>query len=122
MAQIDVKDQSTSSKNFSEQNETNNGRISAPSDGTGSMTTGTNSAKSSIRELLQNQKTPHRRKSKSQNRARKALRTITFILGKFLTFHHTFVSKTLFQVHLLFVGHHGKSSFFEFLLYLIVEF
>jgi hypothetical protein len=77
MAQIDIKDQSKMIT--SEQNE--NGRISAPNEGTGSATTGSNSAKSSLRELLQSQKSSSRRKSKSQNRARKALRTITFILG-----------------------------------------
>jgi hypothetical protein len=45
---------------------------------------GSMSNKSSVRELVQNQKLANRRKSKSQNRARKALRTITFILGKFV--------------------------------------
>ncbi len=76
MAQIDIKDQP---KTMPEQNE--NGRISVPNDAAGSGTTGSNSAKSSLRELLQSQKSTSRRKSKSQNRARKALRTITFILG-----------------------------------------
>lgn len=80
MAQIDIKDLSNCPKKITpEQNE--NGRISVPNEGTVSGTTGSNSAKSSLRELLQNQRTTSRRKSKYQNRARKALRTITFILG-----------------------------------------
>ncbi len=85
MAQIDIKQPLNLSKSNqeSDDNEAKNGRISVPNDRTGSVTTGLNSAKSSIRELLQNQKSNSRRKSKSQNRARKALRTITFILGMF---------------------------------------
>jgi len=87
MAQIDIKDQLDYSNTIHEPNinanETKNGRISVSNEGTGSATTGSSSAKSSIRELLQTQKSATRRKSKSQNRARKALRTITFILGMF---------------------------------------
>jgi predicted sulfurtransferase len=85
MAQIDIKDQLDYSNTIHEptKNETKNGRISVSNEGTGSVTTGSSSAKSSIRELLQSQKSATRRKSKSQNRARKALRTITFILGMF---------------------------------------
>jgi hypothetical protein len=90
MAQIDIKGQLDYSNNPPEPkintNEIKNGRLSMQNDGTGSVTAGLNSAKSSIRELLQNQKSNNRRKSKSQNRARKALRTITFILGMFNTF------------------------------------
>jgi len=89
MAQIDLKGQLDYLNNIHEKNrngnEIKNGQILATNDGTGSgsATTGSNSAKSSIRELLQTQKSNSRRKSKSQNRARKALRTITFILGMF---------------------------------------
>ncbi|CAF0842818.1 unnamed protein product [Didymodactylos carnosus] len=48
------------------------------------ITSGSTSAKSSVKELVRNQKSANHRKSKSQNRARKALRTITFILGAFV--------------------------------------
>jgi len=66
-------------------NEIKNGRVSVQTDSTtGIIPVGTNSAKSSLRELLHSQKSNNRRKSKSQNRARKALRTITFILGAFV--------------------------------------
>lgn len=96
MAQIDIKDPVEDSpptkKLESIENELmKNDRMSVPNDVACATTTGTNSAKSSIRELLQSQKSSSRRKSKSQNRARKALRTITFILGKFdfdLLEHH----------------------------------
>ncbi|CAF1087855.1 unnamed protein product [Rotaria sp. Silwood1] len=63
-------------------NENKNGRLVLISEGT--ITSGSTSAKSSVRELVQNQKAANHRKSKSQNRARKALRTITFILGAFV--------------------------------------
>ena len=79
MAQIDIKESIQTHPSI--ETEWKNERISVPNDGTG-----TNSTKSSIRELLQNQKSNSRRKSKSQNRARKALRTITFILGMFNLF------------------------------------
>ena len=82
MAQIDIKDQPNCLPKITTPEQNENARVSVPNDGTGSATTGSNSAKSSLRELLQNQKSTSRRKSKSQNRARKALRTITFILGK----------------------------------------
>jgi hypothetical protein len=89
MTQIDIKDQLDYSNTKHEPklngNEIKNGRISMSNEGTGSGTTGSSSTKSSIRELLQSQKLTTRRKSKSQNRARKALRTITFILGMFNT-------------------------------------
>lgn len=62
-------------------NDTKNGRMPLMSEGT--ATSGSTSAKSSIKELVRNQKSVTHRKSKSQNRARKALRTITFILGRF---------------------------------------
>ncbi|UJR20643.1 hypothetical protein I4U23_023768 [Adineta vaga] len=91
MTQFDVKDQSTGSNPLPEpiQNETElkTTRISTVNEATGigtSTTTTSGSTKSSVRELLQSQKTTTRRKSKSQNRARKALRTITFILGAFV--------------------------------------
>lgn len=85
MVQIDVKNQTNCSTKIYEEvvNENKSTRPSLATDGTLTGTTSSNSAKSSIRELLQNQKSIHRRKSKSQNRARKALRTITFILGMF---------------------------------------
>ena len=86
MAQMDLKQPNETPpviKIESTENETKHDRMPATIDGPGSVTTGTNSAKSSIRELLQSQKSSNRRKSKSQNRARKALRTITFILGMF---------------------------------------
>ena len=60
--------------------ETKNGRSAIVSEGT--ITSGSTSAKSSVKELVGSQKPATHRKSKSQNRARKALRTITFILGK----------------------------------------
>jgi len=63
-------------------NENKNGRLPLTSEGT--ITSGSTSAKSSVKELVRNQKAPNHRKSKSQNRARKALRTITFILGMYL--------------------------------------
>ncbi|CAF3332019.1 unnamed protein product [Rotaria socialis] len=86
MAQIDVRSQINYSTNGHEliENETKSARPSLVNEGTLAGTTSFNSAKSSIKELLQNQKSIHRRKSKSQNRARKALRTITFILGAFV--------------------------------------
>jgi type IV secretory pathway VirD2 relaxase len=91
MVQIDLKGQLNYSNTTHEQvqnsNEIKNGRISLSSEVTGIGTSGFNSAKSSVREILQNQKATTRRKSKSQNRARKALRTITFILGMFQLFH-----------------------------------
>jgi hypothetical protein len=62
-------------------NETKNGRMPLTSEGT--ITSGSTSAKSSVKELVRNTKAPNHRKSKSQNRARKALRTITFILGMY---------------------------------------
>ena len=58
---------------------TNNGLTTTAGELT--STTNVTFAKSSIKELVNNQKLNSRRKSKSQNRARKALRTITFILG-----------------------------------------
>lgn len=85
MAQIDITESKEEiiTKNIEvPENEMKNDRMSVPNDVACTATTGLNSAKSSIRELLQSQKSSSRRKSKSQNRARKALRTITFILGK----------------------------------------
>lgn len=89
MAQMDHKGRSnnttstTTTTLTSEQtqdgNENKNGRMPLASEGT--ITSGSTSAKSSVKELVGNQKAPNHRKSKSQNRARKALRTITFILG-----------------------------------------
>lgn len=93
MAQIDPKGRSNSDnptttttaiqeQTLDSNNETKNGRMPVISEGTG--TSGSTSAKSSMKELVRNPKSPNRRKSKSQNRARKALRTITFILGAFV--------------------------------------
>ena len=83
MAQIDVKGQLNWSNNNSEQiqekNEIKYERT--PIINEGIIPTGSISVKSSVKEFIQNQKAINRRKSKSQNRARKALRTITFILG-----------------------------------------
>ncbi|CAF0773094.1 unnamed protein product [Rotaria sordida] len=88
MTHIDLKERlnQTINNNNHEQiqdsNENKNGRLILMSEGT--ITSGSTSAKSSVKELVQNQKTTNHRKSKSQNRARKALRTITFILGAFV--------------------------------------
>lgn len=82
MAQIDVKERlnhTNSQEPTPDMNENKNGRMVVISEGT--VTSGSTSAKSSFKELVHNQKQPSHRKSKSQNRARKALRTITFILG-----------------------------------------
>jgi hypothetical protein len=87
MAQIDLKGRLNNhpNNNIQEQihdiNENKNGRMGIISEGT--VTSGSTSAKSSVKELVRNPKSPTHRKSKSQNRARKALRTITFILGTF---------------------------------------
>lgn len=87
MAQIDLKGRSNTNSNsininqetIQDNNESKNGRMPIISEGT--ITSGSTSAKSSVKELVRNPKPPNHRKSKSQNRARKALRTITFILG-----------------------------------------
>ncbi len=85
MVQIDIKEELVYANHYHEQaqngNETKNTQTSLGNE----ATTGTNSTKSSLKELLQSKKSSSRRKSKSQNRARKALRTITFILGMFST-------------------------------------
>ena len=87
MAQIDVKNQLNKSNNIhrkaEKKNQITTERMSSTREGKLPNITGSNSVKSSIRELFQNQKSIHRRKSKSQHRARKAVRTITFILGMF---------------------------------------
>ena len=98
MAQIDLKERTSTINNNNtsmtttaaviiqeqilENMESKNGRMPVISEGTG--TSGSTSAKSSMKELVQNRKATNHRKSKSQNRARKALRTITFILGIYL--------------------------------------
>jgi hypothetical protein len=90
MAQIDSKGRMNnnnpttinSQEPTQDSNENKNGRMPVISEGT--VTSGSTSAKSSIKELVRNQKSVTHRKSKSQNRARKALRTITFILGMYL--------------------------------------
>ncbi|CAF0843025.1 unnamed protein product [Rotaria sordida] len=88
MAQIDIKGQINYLTNTHEQIENGNdiksARPSFINEGTMTGIISSNSVKSSIKELIQSQKSIHRRKSKSQNRARKALRTITFILGAFV--------------------------------------
>lgn len=90
MVQIDIKKSNETSTNIPDSiivpNDAKNGRLSSAQNdvSAATMPVGTNSAKSSIRELLNSQKSSNRRKSKSQNRARKALRTITFILGAFV--------------------------------------
>ena len=87
MAQIDFKDQTNWSDNIHASNakrqerESLRPRISLPQEGIGPSARYSVSNKSSIRDLVQNHKSTRRRKSKTQNRARKALRTITFILG-----------------------------------------
>jgi uncharacterized protein with beta-barrel porin domain len=92
MAQIDLKGRSNTTTNnntvttimntnqeqIHDSNENKNGRMPIISEGT--VTSGSTSAKSSIKELVRNQKAPSHRKSKSQNRARKALRTITSLV------------------------------------------
>jgi hypothetical protein len=86
MAQIDLKGRCNNTtptiiqEQIQDNNENKNGRMPIISEGT--VTSGSTSAKSSIKELVRNQKSVNHRKSKSQNRARKALRTITFILGR----------------------------------------
>jgi len=91
MTQIDLKFRNnntvttmtnTNQEQIHDSNENKNGRTPLISEGT--VTSGSTSAKSSIKELVRTQKPTTRRKSKSQNRARKALRTITFILGMYL--------------------------------------
>ena len=74
----------TSEQTQDSTNENKNGRMPLMSEGT--ITSGSTSAKSSVKELVGNQQAPNHRKSKSQNRARKALRTITFILGNSFLF------------------------------------
>lgn len=84
MAQIDFKGRFNPTNVLQETvhdiTETRNGRSAIVSEGT--ITSGSTSAKSSVKELVGNPKPITHRKSKSQNRARKALRTITFILGE----------------------------------------
>jgi hypothetical protein len=83
MAQIDLKGRLNSAQEqIQDIIENKNGRMILASEGT--ITSGSTSAKSSVKELVRPQKTATHRKSKSQNRARKALRTITFILGMFI--------------------------------------
>jgi hypothetical protein len=87
MAQIDIKGRlNYTNNNLQEQihdsNDNKNG-LAMPIISEGTITSGSTSAKSSIKELVRNPKPLNHRKSKSQNRARKALRTITFILGMF---------------------------------------
>ena len=86
-------------QNLENNNENKNGRMPAISEGTG--TSGSTSAKSSMKELVRNQKSVNRRKSKSQNRARKALRTITFILGKNELYHSNFCFCNIFFAFIL---------------------
>jgi hypothetical protein len=91
MTQIDLKFRNnntvttmtnTNQEQIHDSNENKNGRMPLISEGT--VTSGSTSAKSSVKELVRTQKPTTHRKSKSQNRARKALRTITFILGMYL--------------------------------------
>ena len=87
MAQIDSKGRfnytNITQEHIQDVNEIKNGRPIVFSEGT--VTSGSTSAKSSVKELVSNPKPINHRKSKSQNRARKALRTITFILGRFFS-------------------------------------
>lgn len=78
MAQIEPRE---SRSNTLVQHEPKTSCMPVSNEGAPTGTTNSSSTKSSVRELLQSQKSTNRRKSKSQNRARKALRTITFILG-----------------------------------------
>ncbi len=87
MAQIDIKGRLNYPNNnlqeqIQENNDNKNG-LTMPIISEGTVTSGSLSPKSSVKELVRNQKPANHRKSKSQNRARKALRTITFILGMF---------------------------------------
>ncbi|CAF0730930.1 unnamed protein product [Adineta steineri] len=88
MAQIDLKGRLNYTTNgLQEQiHETNDNKTEQiiPITTESSLQSGTLSAKSSVKEFVRVQKPPNHRKSKSQNRARKALRTITFILGAFV--------------------------------------
>ncbi|CAF0905737.1 unnamed protein product [Adineta ricciae] len=91
MAQIDVqiRQNNTNNNNTNTQeqiqdvNENKNGLI-IPITSDVTTTNASITSKSSVRELVRSQKNASHRKSKSQNRARKALRTITFILGAFV--------------------------------------
>ena len=85
MAQIDLNERVTPTaanthEKIQEINDNLNGRPATINEGT--ITSGSTSAKSSVKELVRSPKSTSHRKSKSQNRARKALRTITFILGR----------------------------------------
>jgi hypothetical protein len=87
MAQIDIKGRLNYPNNnlqeqIQENNDNKNG-LTMPIISEGTVTSGSLSPKSSVKELVRNPKPANHRKSKSQNRARKALRTITFILGMF---------------------------------------
>ena len=88
MAQIDVQIRQSDTNNntdtqeqIQDVNENKNGLI-IPITSDVTTTNASVTSKSSVRELVRSQKNASHRKSKSQNRARKALRTITFILGK----------------------------------------
>ena len=88
MVQIDTKGRlNYTNNNLQEQiQDDNKNTLTMPVISEGTITSGSTSVKSSVKELVRNPKVPNHRKSKSQNRARKALRTITFILGMFLRY------------------------------------
>jgi hypothetical protein len=91
MAQIDIKGRLNCS-NSSTANPQEHGRdasdnkneLTLPITSEGKTNTVSSSTKPAVKEFVRNPKTASHRKSKSQNRARKALRTITFILGAFV--------------------------------------
>ncbi|UJR29004.1 hypothetical protein I4U23_010222 [Adineta vaga] len=87
MTQIDMKSHlSNAQEQVQDMNENKNGLIT-PINNEETITITTtiiSTAKPHVKEFVRNPKTQSHRKSKSQNRARKALRTITFILGAFV--------------------------------------
>jgi len=83
MAQIDIRGRLNNLQEQIQENNDNKNGLTMPTISEGTVTSGSLSPKSSVKELVRNQKPANHRKSKSQNRARKALRTITFILGMF---------------------------------------
>ncbi|CAF0794821.1 unnamed protein product [Adineta ricciae] len=84
MTQFDLKEPPVTPEPIQNEVEPKNVLTPTTNEVTAVCITSSGSTKSSVRELLQGQKSTTRRKSKSQNRARKALRTITFILGAFV--------------------------------------
>ena len=94
MTHIDMKEHFNQMNNthYQEQRQNNNENKneSMPAMSEGTVTSRSTSARSNFKEFAQNQKEINHRKSKSRNRARKALRTITFILGN--VFNYIFLT------------------------------